>query len=352
MNDLHFMQLALDYSRRGIGRTSPNPSVGCLIVKDGKIIGRGRTADQGRPHAEITALTMAGKKAKKATAYLTMEPCVFTGREGPCAEALVKAGIARAVIAMRDPNPKICGKGIDLLQQAGIEIVTGIREQEAMQLHEGFTSLMLHHRPFVTLKLASTLDGKLATSEGSSQWISGTQAQRYAHLLRYRHDAVMVGIGTALADDPKLTCRLPGLENFSPIRVVVDSQLRLPQDAKMGTRLIITSKQSGEREIISVPSNEDGKVDLTSALQQLGQRGITRLLVEGGAQLAASLVKANLVDRLIWITAPKLIGQEGLASIGNLAIETLHHAPQFKLESTRQMGEDIITSYTRLQPVL
>ena len=299
-----FMQHAIRLASDQLGRTAPNPAVGCVIVKDEHIIGTGATARGGRPHAETIALGVAGEKAKGATAYVTLEPCSHQGETGPCANALIKAGVAHVVIANQDPNPKVAGNGIKMLKEVGIEVMGGIAAEEATLLHEGFFRTQLHQRPLVTLKIASSLDSKIATASGHSQWITGPEARAYGHALRANHDAIATGIGTVLADNPSLTCRLAGREEDSPKRYVFDRQNRLPENAALHPC-----------EVLAHDSIED-------ALNDLAQQGITRLMVEAGPTLNTAFLKSGLVDWLYWFRAPITIGADGRD-----AIETLDDQP-------------------------
>ena len=348
MNDTDFMDVALRIAKRGLGLTFPNPSVGCLIVANQQIIGQGTTGRGGVPHAEIAALAMAGESARGATAYVTLEPCCHYGKTAPCTDALIAAGIARIVIAVRDSDERVSGKGIAQLQAADIEIIEGIRTEEARTINAGFFSVTEKGRPLVTLKLATTLDGKIATASGESKWITGEPARHYAHMLRATHDAIMVGVETVIADNPDLTCRLPGLEDRSPLRVIMDSHLRTPQESRMlkGSlpAWIITTSSAPYpgAEILRTGKNSEGRVSIEEALQLLAAKGITRLLVEGGGTLAASLLRAGLVDRLIWIHAASIIGNDGLPSVGNLGLELLANSPKLRRESMQLLGGDMV----------
>ncbi|NDF11502.1 MAG: bifunctional diaminohydroxyphosphoribosylaminopyrimidine deaminase/5-amino-6-(5-phosphoribosylamino)uracil reductase RibD [Proteobacteria bacterium] len=347
------MRMALTLAKRQLGMTAPNPSVGCLIVKDGVIVGRAATADTGRPHAETQALKIAGKDAKGATAYVTLEPCCHQGKTPPCTQALINAGVARVVIAVKDTDPRMQGKSISLLKKAGIAVTTGILEKEAHTLNEGFFSTIEKLRPFVTLKFATSLDGKIATRTGESKWITGETSRAYAHQLRANHDAIMVGIGTVLADNPTLTCRLPGMEHRSPVRVVADSKGRLPKDSALARTaketpvwlLSTTQKLPSSAITLLHTQSKAGHVDLTHALALLAERGITRLLVEGGSTLAAALLKEGLVDSIVHFQAGITIGGDGLSAIGSIAAEHMRQTKRFHLASTRRLGEDTVTTY-------
>ncbi len=363
MSDNNSMNIALALGARMLGQVAPNPAVGCVIVKEGVIVGRGVTQAGGRPHAETQALAQAGEHARGATAYVTLEPCSHHGQTPPCTDAIIHAGITRVVAPMEDPDPRVCGKGFSILKAAGIDVVAGVLAQEAAFQHEGFIKRIQLGRPMVSLKLASTLDGRIATQSGESRWITGEVARNVAQSLRVTHDAVMVGIGTVLADDPELTCRLPGLERASPIRIVVDGRLTIPATSKLvmtasQTPLwIITREKSdigkirvlehhGVR-ILPVPTHDDGTMDMNGVARQLGEQGLTRVLVEGGGTLAASFMRDGVVDRLEWITSPCLMGGDGKPSIGALGIETLDRIHTFKPYSCRMLGKDRLESFVR-----
>jgi len=356
------MQAALALARRGLGTTWPNPSVGCVIVHDGRVVGRGTTAPGGRPHAEPVALAMAGEQARGATAYVTLEPCCHWGRSPPCTDALIAAGVARVVAATGDPDPRVNGEGLAKLRAAGITVETGVLQAEAQEVLQGFAHRITLGRPMVTLKLASTLDGRIATHGGESQWITGVPARRLAHALRGRHDAVMVGVGTVLADNPDLTCRIPGFRPTPVVRVVADSHLRTP----LTTRLAVTAAQTPTwfliragtdparrsafsdlgATLIEVPGAAAG-VDITAALQALGKAGLTRILVEGGGQLAAALLRADLVDRIAWFHAPAVMGGDGWPAVQGFGIETLDRMPRFRRHCVTSIGNDMLSEYSR-----
>ncbi len=356
------MRAALSLARRGNGRTWPNPSVGCVIVKDGRVVGRATTAQGGRPHAEPQALAMAGDAARGATAYVTLEPCCFHGRTPPCTDALVAAGVARVVVGVRDPDPRVNGAGLARLRSAGIEVVEAVLEDEAADVVAGFVTRVQRGRPLVTLKLASTLDGRIATRTGESQWITGEPARRMAHALRGRHDAIMVGVGTVLADNPDLTCRIPGFKPLPMVRVVADSHLRLP----LTSRLVATAHsaptwvlcrggvdssrvsalESAGVVVVQVGDSAAG-IDLAAGLRVLAERGITRLLAEGGAQIAAALLRADLVDRLAWFHAPSVMGGDGWPAAQAFGVEALAQMPRFRSIGTRPVGADLLSEYVR-----
>lgn len=345
------MDAALRIGRRHIGNTGPNPSVGCVIVKDGRLIAQAVTALGGRPHAETQALAQAGTAAKGATAYVTLEPCSHHGKTPPCANALIDTGVARVVIALQDPDPRVDGGGTVALRAAGIEVQTGVLTDQARQDHAGFLSKVTQGRPFVTLKLAQSADGRIATASGESKWITGADARRATHLLRARNDAIMVGAGTVRADDPALTVRIPGLEARSPIRIIVSGKADWPETKMLfdgGPEVWAIGPHAPQKTSmmhLSVAADH-GEVDLKDALEKLTDHGITRLFCEGGARLAASLIKAKLVDQLALFTAPKIIGGTGLPSIEDLGIGALSEAPMMKETESRPIGADRLTLYT------
>ncbi len=327
------------------------------------IVGRGWTQPGGRPHAETVALDRAGEMARGATAYVTLEPCAHFGQTPPCAEALAAAGIARAVIATGDPDARVSGRGIAILEDAGIEVTTGICAEAAEDLNAGFFLRIAKNRPLVTLKVASMLDGRIATAAGESQWITGAEARRFGHHLRASQDALLVGIGTALADDPDLTCRLPGLESRSPVRIVMDSSLRLPVDgrlARTATEMPVwvacapgadPGRQEGLAgkgvDVLEIPAGTDGRPAVDTLLARLAERGITRLLIEGGGTVAAAFLKAGLVDRIAWFRASGVLGGDGLAAIAPFGLERLADAPAFERTGRIDTGDDVFEEYRR-----
>lgn len=367
-HDTQFMKHALALAARGLGRVAPNPAVGCVIVREDevggpRIVGRGWTQPGGRPHAEVKALHRAGSLAKGATAYVSLEPCAHRGRTGPCATALIEAGIARVVGALADPNPEVSGRGFAMLQAKGIEVTENVCTAEARHLNEGFFLTMTDGRPLVTLKIASSLDGRTATSDGHSQWITGEEARARGHLLRATHDAIMVGSATAIVDNPELTCRLPSLDERSPVRIVADGRLRLPltsklvRDAKKVPLWVLTlpggdtdRRKAFEEcgvDLIDVKQGEAGVMDMRVALGLIAERGITRLLVEGGARLAASLMREELVDRIECFQAGKLIGGDGYPAIAALGVKQLDDAPLFALRDVSRLGHDMLARFVR-----
>ena len=359
MTDPRFMAHALALAARGLGRVWPNPAVGCVIERDGTILGRGRTADGGRPHAETEALAQAGD-ARGATAHVTLEPCAHHGATPPCADALVAAGVARVVVALRDPDPRVDGGGIARLRAAGIEVVEGVMEAEARALQAGFLSRVTTGRPMLTLKLATTLDGRIATASGESRWITGPAARAHVHAQRACHDAVMVGAGTMRADDPQLTVR--GMGNVpQPVRIVVSRRLAVPLDSAMtrGDAPVwmthADTAPQAQRDaleakgvtLIECPRGPGGDLDLGAALTELGTRGLTRIYCEGGGTLAASLLSQGLVDRLDCYTAGAAIGAEGTPALGAMGLSALVEAPRMTLTDMRRLGPDVLTRWSR-----
>lgn len=356
--DRDAMRYALMLGERGLGRTWPNPSVGCVIAKEGRILATCRTADGGRPHAETQALAIAGEAAQGATAYVTLEPCAHHGGTPPCAEALIAAGIARVIIACADPDPRVGGQGIALLKNAGMTVETGLLENEARHHHAGFFSRLQKNRPLVAMKLATSLDGRIANAKGESQWITGEEARAYGHRLRSTHDAILTGIGTVLADDPALTCRLDGLP--SPVRVVLDSRLRLPLDSQLVQTAkdtpvwLITSETDAMKHAalekagirIRVVKTENGHTSLPAALEWLAEQGITRLLTEGGAALNGSLWRSGLVDRLYWFRAPIVLGDQGTPAITAMIEQAPSSLPRMHREGTIPLGSDLLEIYS------
>lgn len=356
------MRAALALARRGIGNTWPNPSVGCVVVNAGRVVGRAVTAPGGRPHAEPAALEAAGGAARGATAYVTLEPCCHWGRTPPCTDALVASGVARVVIATRDPDPRVDGAGIARLRAAGLDVTEGVLQAEADELAAGFRLRLREGRPLVTLKLASTLDGRIATRGGESRWITGEAARKAAHALRGRNDAVMVGVGTVLSDDPELTCRIAAFRPNPVVRVVADSHLRTPLTSRLvrtaddsPTWLLARPDADPERRrgfldagarLIEVPAGSVG-VDTDKALRALGEAGITRVLVEGGAQLAAALLRAGLVDRIAWFHAPSILGADGWPAVQGFGIGHLDDMPRYVRIGETPLGHDMLTELAR-----
>ena len=362
-DDHAHMRHALGLAARGLGRVWPNPAVGCVIVNQGRIVGRGTTADGGRPHAETQALAQAGTAANGATAYVTLEPCAHQGKTPPCAKSLIKSGISRVVTAIEDPDPRVSGAGISMLRAAGIQVDTGCCEAEARQMQRGFLTRVTQGRPMLTLKLAMTLDGRIATASGESKWITGPDARRAVHALRASYDAILVGAGTARADDPELTVRDVGISS-QPVRIVISRHLRLDRESRLFKTANVsavwiicdeTSATSPEAHaweaagarLCPVPSN-GSDLSPAAALCALGDAGLTRVFCEGGGMLASSLLGADLVDELIVFTAGKLIGAEGQPGVGPLGISQLSQAPAFQLAGVSAVGPDIMQTWRRL----
>lgn len=357
------MTSALNLARQGLGRTWPNPSVGCIIIKEGHVVGRARTADGGRPHAETIALEMAGKYAKGATAYVSLEPCAHEGQTGPCAQALVNAGVRKVVIGREDSDPRVRAKGIEMLRDAGIEVVVGILEDKAYEANKGFFLRYSDGRPFISLKTATTLDSKIATKTGQSKWITGDVARARAHLIRAQHDAICVGINTVLADDPSLTSRVPGHIHHN-IRIVFDTNLRLTGSEKIFDECadnpvwIVTSVNSTNEkakplvnagaDIVTIET-KDNHIDIAKAMYALSEKGITRLLVEGGAGLMTSFLKENLYDRLYWFRAGSVFGADGHSAAQALGIENVDQKINLTHTESMMLGEDTLDIYTRGQ---
>ena len=354
------MSHALALAARGLGRTWPNPAVGCVIVKDGRVIGRGWTQPGGRPHAERMALDQAGAAAQGATAYVTLEPCAHHGRTPPCAEALSAAGLARVVTALTDPDPRVSGRGHAILRAGGLQVTEGVRQAQARQLQAGFLKRITQGLPFVTLKLAATLDGRIATATGESRWITGPAARRRVHLMRMTHDAVLTSSATALADDPDLTARDMGARH-QPLRLLADTLLKTPPDSRLG-------RSAGENPVwvlhgpaapsparaawaatgarlIETPT-EGPHLNLQAAFRALAAEGLTRILIEAGGQFAAALIRARLVDELALFQAGCLIGGDGIPVLGPLALSNLAEAPRPRLVETATLGPDTFTRWS------
>ncbi|MGY3437372.1 MULTISPECIES: bifunctional diaminohydroxyphosphoribosylaminopyrimidine deaminase/5-amino-6-(5-phosphoribosylamino)uracil reductase RibD [unclassified Marinovum] len=361
-DDIRHMAHALLLGRRGQGQCWPNPAVGCVIVRENRIVGRGWTQPGGRPHAETEALAQAGDLARGATAYVTLEPCSHHGQTPPCAEALIGAGVGRVVAAVEDRDARVSGRGFALLRAAGIDVTTGVLSAQAEADHAGFFLRQTQSRPFLTLKLATTLDGRIATATGESQWITGPAARREVHALRARHDAVMVGAGTARADDPSLTVRDLGVTR-QPVRVVVSRRLDLPLTGQLARSAAevplwlchgpdadpdLTSAWQGLGARLVPCALSSRQIDTGSVMAALGEAGLTRVFCEGGGQWAASLLAANVVDELICFTAGVALGAEGQPAIGALGVERLSEAPRMHLADVRPVGGDVMHIWRRV----
>jgi diaminohydroxyphosphoribosylaminopyrimidine deaminase / 5-amino-6-(5-phosphoribosylamino)uracil reductase len=361
--DRRFMQLALTLGRRGLGRTWPNPAVGAVVVKDGVIVGRGWTQPGGRPHAEPEALRRAGEAARGATLYVTLEPCSHFGKSPPCADAIIAAGISRVVAAIEDPNPEVAGNGFAKLRAAGILVEVGLLAAEAAHDHAGHIRRIRDKRPHVILKLAVSSDDKIAASGGKPLAITGEAARTRVHLLRAESDAILVGIGTVLADDPLLTCRLPGMEARSPVRLVLDRSLRIPGNSRLvhsarETPLWVMTSELAEAaavmklgaagaQVIRVAPTAAAGLDLPAVLHALAERGITRLMVEGGSRMASSFVAAGLVDEIWLLRGSEAIGAGGVAALDALPLGAITQSPAFKVRASETLGKDTLTIYER-----
>jgi len=353
------MRHALRLAERGLGNVAPNPAVGCVIVApDGRVAGRGWTQAGGRPHAETVALTQAGGSARGATVYVTLEPCAHHGVTPPCADALVQAGVKRVVGAVVDPDPRVAGGGFARLQSGGIEVTQGVLEPEARALNFGFFKRVTEGRPLVALKIAQSADGYVADPKGNSRWITSERARAHGHLLRARYDAILVGMGTVRADDPMLTCRLPGMEHRSPLRVVLETQLQLSPESKLArtakehpTLVFTAAKHASDMlaglgvDVAEVPADGMGRPDVLAVLQTLAQRGITRVLVEGGPTLHASFLARGSVYLIHLYRAPLLIGAGGKAAISPVAQWRLNTAPRLRLVQRTALGPDVLESF-------
>lgn len=359
--DKAHMQTALNLARRGLGNVWPNPSVGCVLVNDsGNIVGRGNTNIGGRPHAEAEALSQAGDAARGTTAYVTLEPCSHHGKTPPCAVALIEAGIKRVIIATTDPDPRVSGKGISMLKEKGVCVEEGLCKSEADQINAGFFSRITQNRPYVSLKVATTLDGYIASATGKSKWITGSAARHKGHLLRSQNDAILVGSGTAFSDDPLLDCRIEGATaRDQPVRVVLDSKKRLSRDSRLfksatgDTPVWILNHQETRSdddtvglEFVKVSVNETGLI-VKDILKVLADRGITRLLIEGGGKVASSFLKYNLVDEIHWFRAPSIMGGDGLPSISSLSISELVDMPRFYQSEMNLLDQDVESVFLR-----
>jgi diaminohydroxyphosphoribosylaminopyrimidine deaminase/5-amino-6-(5-phosphoribosylamino)uracil reductase len=358
--DARFMALALALGRRGLGRTWPNPAVGAVVAKDGMIVGRGWTQPGGRPHAETEALRRAGAAARGATLYVTLEPCSHHGKTPPCADAIVAAGIARVVSALVDPNPQVAGAGHWRLAEAGVVVEVGVGAEEAARAHAGHIRRVQDGRSHVMLKLAVSADGKAAQSGRRPAAITGEAGRARAHLLRAQSDAVLTGIGTVVADDPLLTCRLPGMH--SPVRVVLDATLRLPLASKLVATArqvplwVVTSEAAPRAreqalaaqgvDVARVPG-ADGKLDLTAVVKLLAQRGITRLMVESGPILAAAFLRADLVDEAMLFRSPAIIGPDGIDALDGLPLSALTQSPRLNAIDRETVGADTVETFER-----
>ncbi len=357
MNDNDYMAIALELAARGAGRVSPNPMVGAVVVRNGRIVGKGYHQAVGGPHAEVHALDDAAEQAKGATLYVTLEPCNHHGRTPPCTEKILRSGIQRVVVAIADPNPDVRGCGNAFLRDHGIEVVCGIREAEARRLNESFVKFVKTRRPFVVLKIAATLDGRIATSNGDARWVTGPEARSMVHRMRHRMDAILVGIGTVKADDPQLTARLPDEASVDPIRLVLDTHLAMPSEARMlrqhseaPTYLVCGPETDRQRHrmltdagarILEVPL-KGAHVDMVALMAQLAQMNIASVLIEGGATVAGSALRSDIVDKVALFYAPKLLGGEGVPMCTGPGPEWMKEALALENVTVERVGADIL----------
>ena len=355
-----YMLIALALAKRGVGRVAPNPSVGCVIVKNNVIVGRGRTQDGGRPHAERLALWEAGDAAKGANVYVTLEPCAHTGQTAPCAEALIDAGVARVFIAVLDQDERVAGKGVKLLEDAAIGVHVGLLSEKAYNINKGFFLRFEASRPFYSSKIAGSIDGRIGLSNGESQWITCEKSRFFGHMLRANHDAILVGIHTVIADNSSLTCRIVGLESCSPVRVILDRTLRTPIDSVLVTSandtptIIVTEETSTDKrrayidygvKFISVNCIRN----ISEISNVLVGEGITRVLIEGGGIVHASFLKAGVVDRIEQFIGGSILGGDGLPAVGSMNYGALNDTPKYQSASIRQLGPDILASWNKAE---
>jgi diaminohydroxyphosphoribosylaminopyrimidine deaminase/5-amino-6-(5-phosphoribosylamino)uracil reductase len=354
--EMKFMKIALALARKGIGRTSPNPLVGCVIVKDGAIVGEGWHHKAGTPHAEIHALNMAADSARGADVYVTLEPCCHTGATPPCSDALIKAGVRRVVAGMRDPNPQVSGGGLAALHQASIETECGVLESECRAINLPFIKHITTGLPYVTYKCAMTLDGKIASITGESRWISCEESRKYVHLMRAHNDAVMVGVDTILADNPQLTVR--HVKGRNPVRIIVDSSLRTPASVgilsgALARKTIIACTEEDvavhqpylqNGTTVLVCNSLEGRVDLRDLLIKLGKLGIQSILLEGGSRLAGDALTRGLIDECVFFYAPKVIGSDGFSPFSITGITDMSHSLAFTDLKVRRLGTDIVVT--------
>jgi len=363
-DDRHFMRVALSLSRRGLGNVWPNPAVGCVLVsKSGNIVGRGWTKPGGRPHAERVALDQAGTNAAGATAYVTLEPCSHFGKSPPCVLGLIEGGVSRVVSALEDPDPRVSGRGHQMLQDAGISVDTGLMAEAARYHNAGFLSRIMHERPLITLKLAGSLDGRSSLANGKSQWITGSRARQQGHWFRANHDAIMIGADTAIADNPDLRCRIAGRQNSSPVRIVLDRQAKvsaeciLAQTADETPTWVVVDLQylAKAREVFSKTAVKvlsarciDGHFDLHNVLHILAEQGLTRVLVESGGRLAGALLQKQVVDRVVHFQAPGIIGADGKGIVGDMHLQDLTQMYRFSRHRVENVGQDLMISYEKI----
>lgn len=352
--DIKYMRRALTLAGKGIGRTSPNPAVGCVIVKNGQIIGEGWHKKAGTPHAEIHALSQAGEAARGSDLYVTLEPCCHHGKTPPCSDALIAAGVARVIIGMIDPNPQVAGKGAEALRQSGISVETGVLEDQCRQLNKGFIKFVTTGLPHVLYKTAMTLDGAIATITGHSRWVTGEEARRQVHRLRSRSDAVMVGVDTIIVDNPKLTVR--HVKGRDPLRVVVDTRLRTPESVAVlsgsqAKKTIIATCETNPRvhrryqaqgATVLVCDECEGRVSMPDLLSKLAEMGVRTVLLEGGSRLAGQMLESGLIDEFMLFYAPKIIGNDGFSSFSLQGITTMDQAFKLRILDVGMVGRDVL----------
>ncbi|WP_099362662.1 bifunctional diaminohydroxyphosphoribosylaminopyrimidine deaminase/5-amino-6-(5-phosphoribosylamino)uracil reductase RibD [Fredinandcohnia onubensis] len=355
MRDQDYMNLAINVAKAGVGQTTPNPVVGAVIVNDGRVVGIGAHLKAGEPHAEVHAIRMAGERAQNATAYVTLEPCSHHGKTPPCADLLITNKVKRVVVATTDPNPLVAGKGIAKLKAAGIEVEVGVCKEQADALNAVFFHYLDKKRPYVTLKSATTLDGKIATVTGESKWITGEAARQDVHLYRSIHDAILVGVNTVLMDNPSLTTRLPNGTGKNPIRVILDSKLRTPlesqivNDGKAETWIIVSNQvnqekmnEFSEKKSVRIIQLQEANLSINTMLTRLGEEGISSIFVEGGAEVNGSFLKEKAINQVIVYLAPKLFGgKQAPTAIGGSGIESIDDSLQLTIKSVEQLGEDV-----------
>ncbi|GGA22736.1 bifunctional diaminohydroxyphosphoribosylaminopyrimidine deaminase/5-amino-6-(5-phosphoribosylamino)uracil reductase RibD [Paenibacillus physcomitrellae] len=362
MSDEFYMALALDMARHTQGQTGVNPVVGSVVVREGAVVGMGAHLKRGEGHAEVHALHMAGERAAGSTVYVTLEPCSHYGATPPCSKRLIEAGVSRVVVAFEDPNPQVSGRGIAMLREAGITVETGVMEAEARQLNRKFIKFITTGLPFITLKAASTLDGKIATRTGDSKWVTGDAARQIVHTMRHQHAAILVGVNTVIADNPSLTTRLP-VPGLSPIRIIVDSKLRIPEEAKVlqageegdQDTIILTTVDHGNpakqqlleaKGIRIIPCGEGERVDLQAGLKQLAVSGIPSILVEGGGAISGSFLAEKMIDEVQLFLAPKLIGSGGKDSFGFIGPDMMNDAITLSNLQVTPAGNDLLITGT------
>ncbi len=362
MTDESYIQLAIEIAKRGMGSVSPNPLVGCIIIKDNRIIGAGYHAEFGGKHAEVNAIESATENIEGATLYVNLEPCSHYGKTPPCADRIIESRIKKVVIGTRDMNPLVSGNGIKKLKSAGIEVKVGVLEKECMELNKFFFKHVTKKLPYITLKIAQTLDGKIADDTGESKWITSVPSRRYVHDLRAKYDAVLVGAGTVKKDNPNLTVRL--VEGRNPRRIVLDTKLSIKTDHKIFTGntdkklIVITSRKSAAKknkirklvsygvQIIFVNENADGETDLKSAMRELGKNNIASILVEGGSRVFTSFLNCNMFDDMLVFTAPKILG-DGLSAIGNIGVESIRKSYKLQVNDVKRTGDDILMEFSK-----